>query len=188
VAGGGGGGPGGDGGRIADWWVDAIDIASNGDVWVVTADNGKPNNVYRSTDNARTFAPSGLASPSVWWKSVAVAPSRPQRIYVTGYQVAGTLADGGQSPPTTHLQIRGDRGAHWREAPLTGVAFGAMPIVYVLGVDPSNPDIVLISSSLANAAGDRLYRSTDGGTSWTDVLDTSSPIVDLAVEASGGVV
>ncbi|HEY6175354.1 MAG TPA: hypothetical protein VIX73_12945, partial [Kofleriaceae bacterium] len=179
--------PAGDPGRIADSWVDAIDIASNGDVWVVTADNGKPNNAYRSTDNARTFAPAGLASPSVWWKSVAAAPSRPQRVYITGYQVAGVMPDGGQSPPTTHLQISDDSGAHWHESALTGVAFGAMPLVYVLGVDPSNPDIVLLSSSLANAAGDRLYRSTDGGTSWSDVLDTSSPIVDLSIEATGTV-
>jgi MYXO-CTERM domain-containing protein len=179
--------PTGDPGRIADSWVDAIDIASNGDVWVVTADNGKPNNAYRSTDNARTFAPAGLASPSVWWRSVAVAPSRPQRVYVTGYQVAGVMPDGGQSPPTTHLQISDDSGAHWSESPLTGVGFGAMPLVLVLGVDPSNPDIVLASSSLANGAGDRLFRSTDGGAHWTDVLDTSSPIVDLSIETTGSV-
>jgi MYXO-CTERM domain-containing protein len=180
--------PAGDPGRIADAWTDAIDIASNGDVWVVTADTARPNNVYRSTDNARSFAPRGLASPSVWWKSVAAAPSRPQRVYVTGYQVAGALADGGQSPPTTHFEISDDSGAHWRESSLTGVAFGAMPLVYVLGVDPGNPDVVMMSSSLANGAGDRLYRSTDGGASWTDVLDTRSPIVDLAFETSGTVV
>jgi hypothetical protein len=179
--------PAGDPGRIADSWVDAIDIGPTGEVWVVTADSGKPNNVYRSTDNAKTFAPSGLASPSVWWKSVAVAPSRPQRIYVTGYQVAGALPDGGQSPPTTHLMISDDSGAHWRESPLTGVGFAAMPLVYVLGVDPDDPDSLVISSSLANGAGDRLYRSSDGGLTFSDVLDTASPIVDLAIEAGGGV-
>jgi hypothetical protein len=179
--------PASDPGRIADSWISSVDIASTGDVWVVTADNGKSNDVYHSTDNGRTFAPAGLSSPTVWWKSVAVAPSRPQRIYVTGYQVAGTLADGGQSPPVTHLQISDDAGAHWHESPLTGVAFGAMPLVYVLGVDPANPDVVLMSSLGASPSGDRLYRSSDGGTSWTDVLSTASPIVDLAVEQSGNV-
>jgi hypothetical protein len=174
-------------GRIADSWISSVDIASTGDVWVVTADNGKSNDVYRSTDNGQTFAPAGLSSPTVWWKSVAVAPSRAQRIYVTGYQVAGTLVDGGQSPPITHLQISDDAGAHWRESPLTGVAFGAMPLVYVLGVDPANPDLVLMSSLGASPAGDRLYRSSDGGTSWTEVLSTGSPIVDLAVEQTGNV-
>lgn len=179
--------PTGDPGRIADAWVDAIDIAPDGDVWVVTADNGKPNDVYRSTDNARTFAPAGLASPSVWWKSVAVAPSRAQRVYVTGYQVAGMMPDGGQSPPTTHFKITDDRGGSWLSSPLAGVAFAAMPLVYVLGVDPGNADIVLMASSLANGAGDRLYRSTDGGMMWSEVLATPSPIVDLAFETGGGV-
>jgi hypothetical protein len=47
---------------------------------------------------------------------------------------------------------------------------------------------VLISSSLAGGAGDRLYRSTDGGLTFSDVLDTTSPIVDLAIETGGGVV
>jgi hypothetical protein len=181
------GAPTGDPGRIADKWIDAIDIAPTGDVWVATADSGKPNDVYRSTDNARTFQPAGLSSPSIWWKTVAVAPSRAQRVYATGYQVAGTLADAGQSPPTTHLEVSDDTGASWRESPLTGVAFGAMPQVMVLGVDPANPDVVLLSSLLANASGDRLYRSSDGGMTWTDVLDTTSPIVDLAVQQDGSV-
>jgi hypothetical protein len=44
-----------------------------------------------------------------------------------------------------------------------------------------------MSSLGASPAGDRLYRSSDGGTSWTDVLSTASPIVDLAVEQSGKV-
>ncbi|HEX3762949.1 MAG TPA: hypothetical protein VHW23_29840 [Kofleriaceae bacterium] len=181
--------PTGDPGRIADAWVAAIDIAPTGDVWVVTANSGSPNDVYRSTDNGATFTPSGLASPTIWWKSVAVAPSRAARIYVSGYQVAGPLPDGGQTPPTTHLQISDDTGTHWQESALAGVQFGPMPLVYVLAVDPTNPDVVLISSSLANATtGDRLYRSNDGGGTWTDVLDTTSPILDLAFEPSGTVV
>lgn len=181
------GAPAGDPGRIADAWIDAIDLAPTGDVWVATADSGKPNDVYRSTDNGATFRPGGLSSPSIWWKSVAVAPSRAQRIYATGYQVAGSLASGGQRPPTAHLEVSDDTGARWQESPLTGVAFGAVPEVLVLGVDPDNPDIVLLSSVLASAPGDRLYRSIDGGRTWTDILDTTSPIVDLAALPSGDV-
>jgi hypothetical protein len=182
--------PPGDPGRIADAWVAAVDIAPTGDVWVVTANTGSPSDVYRSTDNGATFAPGGLASSAIWWKSVAVAASRPARIYVTGYQVsgAGALPDGGQPPPATHLEISDDTGAHWQESPLTGVQFGALPLVYVLAVDPANPDVVLLASSLANGAGDRLYRSSDGGMTWIDVLDTPSPILDLVFEQDGSAV
>ncbi|HLL24661.1 MAG TPA: hypothetical protein VK427_21160, partial [Kofleriaceae bacterium] len=56
-------------------WVDAIDIGPGGDVWVATAESAAPNNVFRSTDNGATFAPKNLASNTVWWKSVKVAPS-----------------------------------------------------------------------------------------------------------------
>src|SRR5262249_10349802 len=51
-----------DPGRIADKWIDAIDIGPTGELWVATADNGKPNNIYRSTDNGVTFEPRGMLS------------------------------------------------------------------------------------------------------------------------------
>nr|MBA3463453.1 hypothetical protein [Deltaproteobacteria bacterium] len=46
--------PAGDPGRIAEMWIDALDISSTGDVWVATAESAKPNDVYRSTDNGVT--------------------------------------------------------------------------------------------------------------------------------------
>jgi len=169
-------------GRIAETWIDAIDIGPTGEVWVATADSGKPNNVYRSTDNGRTFEPRGMLSQAIWWKSIAIAPSRAPRIYATGYQVAGTLMDGGQMPPTAHFEISDDDGAHWSASPLAGVGFGSTPLVHVLGVDHDNPDVVFMSSAGANSpSGDRLYRSTDGGMTWTEVLATTGPILDLAI-------
>jgi hypothetical protein len=171
-----------DPGRIADTWIEAIDIGPTGDVWVATADSGKPNNVYRSTDDGRTFEPRGMRSPAIWWKSLAIAPSRAGRIYATGYQVAGTLMDGGPTPPTAHFEISDDDGARWSESPLAGVSFGSTPLVYVVGVDPTHPDVVFMSSSGANLpSGDLLYRSTDGGVTWTEVLATAGPILDLAI-------
>jgi hypothetical protein len=181
--------PAGDPGRIADIWISAIDIGPTGEVWIATAESGKPNNIYRSTDNAATFEPRGLLSPTTWWKSIAVAPSRGQRVYATGYQVAGTAPGGGAIPPVTHFEISDDSGASWSESPLANVAFGTMPLAMVVGIDRTNPDVVLMSSVGANPpAGDRLYRSTDGGKTWGEVLATTASIADVAIGTGGRVV
>ncbi|HEX4421066.1 MAG TPA: hypothetical protein VH165_24280 [Kofleriaceae bacterium] len=178
--------PAGDPGRIAGIWIDAIDIGPTGEVWVATAESGKPNNIYRSTDNGLTFAPRGMLSPAIWWKSIAIPATRAQRVYATGYQVAGVAPDGGQLPPTTHFEITDDGGDHWTESPLAGVAFGVMPLVYAVGVDHQNPDVVFMTSvGAAPPSGDVLYRSTDGGMTWTQALATTGTILDVAIASSG---
>lgn len=168
-------------------WVDAIDIGPTGDVWVATAESAAPNNVYRSTDNGATFAARGMLSPTVWWKSVKVAPSDPDVVYVAGYQVAGT--------PTARLYRSADAGGAWTEHPLFGeqrdpptMRFGATPIVLVSAIDPKDPNTVLLTSLEANPPkGDRLYRSTDGGVTFTQVLATTDRIRDVFYAADGSV-
>jgi hypothetical protein len=173
--------PAGDRGRIAGIWVDAIDLGPDGHVWVATAESGRPNNVFRSTDGGRTFEPRNLRSPTIWWKSVQVAPSNARRVYVTGYQVAGpALPGGGAQGPRAHLVRSDDAGGRWTPSELAGVAVGATPIVYAAAVDPANADRVLLTSAGASPpAGDRLYRSTDGGATFREVLATSAAINDV---------
>lgn len=166
--------------RIADLWIDAIDIASTGAIWVATADSGHANDVYVSSDNGVTFRPAGMASAQIWWKSILVAPSDPQTIYVTGYQVAGTFPDGGMMPPTAHLRRTTDGGQTWSASPLAGVAFGQQAVSYVKAVHPTAPGTILYASEFANPPnGDRLYRSTDGGQTLVEVLATPSAIRDV---------
>ncbi len=170
--------PAGDPGRIAEMWIDALDISSTGDVWVATAESAKPNDVYRSTDNGVTFAPQGLNSAVIWWKSLEVAPSNPQRIYVTGYQVAGTAR--------AHLRRTSNGGAQWSDIPLgSNIQYGGTPIVYVTAVDPTNPDHLYLTSLGANPpAGDRVYRSLDGGDTFTEVAATADPVRDIVIRSN----
>ena len=171
-----------DPGALDGIWVDAIDLAPGGDVWIATAESGRYNDVYRSRDAGRTFRPMGLHSAAIWWKSIKVAPSSPSRIYATGYQVAGTAPDGGQLPPTAHLRRSDDGGQTWTAMPLHTVAVAVTPIVHVLAVDPSHADtLYLRSAAAAPPAGDRLYRSTDGGASFTEVLVTPERIAGVVV-------
>jgi len=166
--------PAGDPGRVADTWVDALDIGPTGEVWIATAESGKPNDVFRSPDNGVTFVPRGLQSPTIWWKSVLVAPSDAMHVYVSGYEVANT--------PTAHVRSTTDGGETWTPASLTAVQVAATPVVRVVAIDPADPLRVYIVSVAANGAdGDRLYRSTDGGASFGEVLATTQPIVSVVI-------
>ncbi len=168
-----------DPGRIADIWIDALDIGPNGDVWVATAESAKPNDVFRSTDNGVTFTSMGLSSAVVWWKSVKVARSDPQRIYVTGYQVAGTAQ--------AHLMRSDNGGSTWTEMPLPpNVLYASTPTVHVLAIDPGNPDHLYLRSLEANPPfGDRVYRSLDGGVTFTEVAVSTDLVRDVIVRSNG---
>ena len=159
--------------HLAEAWIDAIDIGPDGHVWLATAESAKPNNLFESADNGATFRPRGLFSRTVWYKSIRVAKSDPKRIYATGYQVAGEAK--------AHLYRSDDAGATWHELPLADpIRYGGTPIVYVLGIDPTNPDVLYMTSGGASPpSGDRLYRSSDGGHSFREVLHTSDAVRDV---------
>lgn len=162
-------------GRIADIWIDALDVGPTGEIWVATAESAKPNDVYRSLDNGVTFEARNMLSSTIWWKSVKAAPSDPQRVYVSGYEVAG-----GTGTPAAHLLRSSDAGAVWTESPLAGVLYGSTPVLHVVAVSPTDPGLVLVRSLGATPPmGDRLYRSTDGGATLTDVLSTADEIRDV---------
>jgi hypothetical protein len=162
-------------GRIADTWVDALDIGPTGEVWAATADNGKPNDIFRSTDNGVTFAPRGGLAPEIWWKSLRVAPSDANRVYASGYQLA-------TPSPLVHVYTTDNGGTSWTPAPLTDVQLAASPLVRIVAVDPADPQrVYLVSVGSSGTDGDRLYRSTDAGATFKEVLTTTRPIVDVVI-------
>jgi hypothetical protein len=164
-----------------DIWVDAIDLGSDGTVWVGTAESGLPNAIYKTTDHGRTVQKVGLESKTIWWKSIRVAPSDARTIYVSGYQVGPTVA--------VFVNRSTDGGATWEAMPTAGIQLGSRPLVLVDGVDPTDPRIVYARSIKATVSnGDTLYRSADGGATWTEVLASPKPIGGVAVRASGDVV
>ncbi len=180
-----------DPGNISQLWIDSIDIGPTGDVWVGTAESGKPNNVYRSTDTGATFVPRNLSSPTIFWKSIKVAQSMGSRIYAAGYELTGNDPDAG-TVPMAHLYRSDDDGDTWTHLPLFGerrdpptIKFGSTPTVYIMGIDPNNPDILLLDSLAAKLpAGDRLYRSSDAGQTFTEVLATTDTIRDVVFRDS----
>ena len=110
--------------------------------------------------------------------ALAVAPSNPNVIY------AGT----GQPEPRYDIGAglgvfrSSDGGRSW-----TGLGLANSRYIGRIWVDPKNPDIVLVGAQghFFGPSNDRgLYRSSDGGKSWTKTLDTGdwTGVVDIAAD------
>jgi hypothetical protein len=168
--------PVGDPGRV-DVFVDALAIGPDGTVWIGTADASKPPTLYSSTDNGRTFTARYTNSPAAFWDGLAVAPSDAMRVYASGAESGGS-----GNPAVPQLLVSKDGGGTWTPSPLANVTYGVQPALQVIAVDPTNADVVYMVSIGANTpTGDLLYRSADGGATWTAVLAAADTIRDVAV-------
>jgi hypothetical protein len=162
-------------GRVAEISIEAVDIGPTGEVWVVTGQAGTINDVLRSTDNGVTFSSRNLMSETIFWKSIAVAPSDPRRVYVTGFEAV----NGG---PVTHVLTSDNGGDTWTPLPVTSLA----PILLVAAVDPVDPRKLFLRSGATNIS-DHLYRTTDGGATFTEVLTLTEEIHDVLIKGASTV-
>ena len=132
--------------------------------------------VWQTEDAGRTWQPVFQHGPAASIGALAVAPSNPNVIYIgTGqpeprYDIAAGL---GVFKST-------DGGAHWTTLGLQNTRY-----IGRIWVDPKNPNLVLVGAQghFFGPSADRgLYRSTDGGTTWSRVLKINdwTGVVDIA--------
>src|SRR5947199_1711743 len=134
--------------------------------------------VWRTRNAGVTWEPLFDDQPIASIGALALAPSDPNVIYV------GTGQASIRSDITYGAGVykSSDGGAHWRALGLTDTRH----IGKVL-VDPRNPDVVLVAA-LGHAYGPNsergVFRSTDGGGTWTKVLfkDPDTGAIDLAAD------
>ncbi len=137
--------------------------------------------LWKTTDGGLTWAPVGdgqFKTSSVG--AVAVAASNPDVVYV-GFgevQLRGNVIQGDGVYKST------DGGKTF-----TSVGLSATRTIGRIRVHPTNPDVVWVAAlgePYAPTADRGVYKSTDGGKTWTRVLfrDDRTGAVDLAVDPS----
>ncbi len=120
--------------------------------------------VWETKDAGRTWTPIFDDAPVGSIGALAVAPSKPSVLYV-GTGEADMRSDIAQG---AGMFRSSDGGAHWSAIGLEGTR----QIAKIL-VDPNNPDTVLVAA-LGHPYGPNaergVFRSTDGGRTWTRTL------------------
>jgi photosystem II stability/assembly factor-like uncharacterized protein len=161
------------GGRITDLEVSAI---AGNPIFVGAASGG----IFKSEDGGTTWTPIFDEQPMLSIGDIALAPSDQNILYVGTGEVnagGGSLAYDGDG-----VYRSNDGGLTWQSKGLTEV--GSIGKVLI---DQNNPDIVYVGAMgplFRNDTNRGVYKSTDGGDSWTQSLFISDKtgIIDMAID------
>jgi photosystem II stability/assembly factor-like uncharacterized protein len=155
---------------------------------------GAKGGIFKSTDGGATWRKltNGLP-PNLVQAYVAIAPSKPSRLYAT---IATTREGSYGSGQGLGIYRSDDSGVHWHSAttdlrPAAKIGGGDLPVPRV---DPKNPDVLYVASIVT-------WRSMDGGKTWTGIkgapggddyqnvwINPENPEIILLVSDQGAVV
>ncbi len=138
-------------------------------LWAITGAPTKKSWVWRREDGKKFEKRSGMDDTN--FMTIEVAPTRPQRVYVSG-QPYGTIR--GQL-------FRSDDGG----LTLTGAKNDQIPDgpFFIAGIDPKDPNRVLLRH--LHAQGSEVLLTKDGGKTFTNVLSLKSAMYGFAKSDNG---
>ncbi len=131
--------------------------------------------IYKSTDDGQTFPLAAMPSPiGTWWYSLVVAPSDPQRVYVTGFRVELGVRELKAFRST-------DGGTTYQPMSTSGLAASPSSAMLIAGVSAQDPDLVYARVTFQDNApnNDALFRSTDAGATWTPIFAHATSLTAL---------
>ena len=156
------------GGRIADIAVHP----GKRNTWYVAVGSG---GLWKTTNAGITWQPIFDDQPSYSIGTVALDPNNPDVVWVgTGENVSGRHVGWGDGVYRSR-----DGGRTWQQ-----VGLAASEHIGKILVDPRDSDVVFVAAEgpLWSSGGDRgLYKTTDGGATWTQVLaiDEHTGVTDV---------
>jgi MYXO-CTERM domain-containing protein len=126
-------------------------------LWAITSPGSQPNTVIRSLDDGASWEIRGTPHPTALFERVRVAPSDPDRVYVSAV-IPRTATSGRRA--LVFSSTDGGRTFSEVEIPLEGEERN----VHVLAVDPTDPDRVLLRMVrlVTDDVPERLLLSEDG--------------------------
>lgn len=155
----------------------------DGGLWLVSMGEGGTATVRRSTDDAASWTDVATLDGLVFVTRLAIAPSDPTRLYVSTDDV---LPD--DPFHVAGLRRSSDGGATWTRLPTTAFTINRPSAFHLAAIDPGDPDRVYVrATKTSDTAEERLYRTVDGGATWTEVFRIDDSISGVAVRADGTV-
>jgi photosystem II stability/assembly factor-like uncharacterized protein len=159
--------------------VSAVALSSNG----VSTDTFEVK-LFDTSDNAASWTEIGTSPPSDFLAlTLGVAPSDPQRVYVTGRDgMAGVYAGA--------MMRSDDRGQTWTRfsVPLTDTS-AALP--YMGAVDPNDADRVylgVVEQDMGTVVAFALVVTEDGGSNWQTIFERSEAMSGFTLSPDGGTI
>jgi photosystem II stability/assembly factor-like uncharacterized protein len=140
----------------------AIDPANTNVIYMGGAEGG----IWKSTNGGETWMPLGDRQVSLAIGAIAIDPNNSNTIYAA----TGEANFSGDSYYGAGILKSTDGGATWKQLPggFTGTACGG-DYIGGIAVEPGNSQVVLAAVKSCNENQAGIYRSADGGQTWTGV-------------------
>jgi photosystem II stability/assembly factor-like uncharacterized protein len=157
----------------------AIDPTNDQTVWAGTGETNPRNDVtygggiYKTTDGGKTWSAAGLAD-TLQISSIAIDPRNPKTVIV------GAMGDFFADSPARGIFRTTDGGRTWAQTLSAGPRSG----VSDLAMDPKDPNVLYAGvwqfrrqpwTFESGGPADGLYRSSDGGVTWTKLVGHGLP-------------